>query len=301
MESTTRLWFRDILVPNTFQLSRVKGIIYSGRTQIQSIDILETESFGRTLVLDGRTQSAEADEFIYHESLVHPPMLTHPAPRKVFIGGGGEGATLREVLAHRSVKKVVMVDIDQEAVELCRTYLPSFHQGSFEDKRLELHFTDVREFFIRHREKFDIILMDITDPTEGSPSSRLFTVEFYNLAQRRLSPGGVICVQAGPTVHGDTKTFCSIVNTLRKVFPVVYPYEAHIPSFGVMWGFALASAGPDPLIVMQEEINRSISTRISRPLRFYDGQTHQKMFSLPKFLREELAGEKRAITERGLT
>ena len=87
-------------------------VLYDGRTDYQSVKIVRTSSFGLCLVLDGKIQSSEADEFIYHETLVHPAMLTHPDPKNVFIAGGGEGATLRDVLRHKSVQKAVMVDID---------------------------------------------------------------------------------------------------------------------------------------------------------------------------------------------
>ena len=109
-------WFSDNISPDLTMLHSIKERIYSGRTKFQSIDIINTGSFGVCLVLDGKIQSSEADEFIYHEALVHPAMLAHPQPEKVFIAGGGEGATLREVLAHKTVKRAVMVDIDEEVV-----------------------------------------------------------------------------------------------------------------------------------------------------------------------------------------
>ena len=105
--------------------------------------------------MDGKIQSSEMDEFIYHEALTHPPMITHPHPETVFIAGGGEGATLREVLAHTSVKRAVMVDIDEEAVDICRRFLPFLSQGSFEDDRAELLYLDAREYLAESEEKFD--------------------------------------------------------------------------------------------------------------------------------------------------
>jgi len=108
----TAEWFRDVLNPDLVQLHRIRSRLYSGWSEFQSVEIIETAGFGRALVLDGRIQSTEADEFIYHESLVQAAMMTHPAPAQVLIAGGGEGATARDVLRHSSVEKVVMVDIE---------------------------------------------------------------------------------------------------------------------------------------------------------------------------------------------
>src|SRR3972149_10779996 len=138
MESDPPKWLYDPIADGFVQLHAIESNLYLGATRFQKAEIITTKSFGRCLVLDGKIQSSELDEFIYHEALVHPAMLAHPKPEAVLIAGGGEGATLREVLAHRSVKRVVMVDLDQEGVELCRRHLPAWHQGSFDDPKVEL-------------------------------------------------------------------------------------------------------------------------------------------------------------------
>src|SRR4030043_2238801 len=121
-EDDPNQWFRDRINPDFLQLHRVKEVVYSGKTKFQSLEIIHTNHFGKCRVLDNKIQSSELDEFIYHEALVHPVRITHPAPESVFIAGGGEGATLREVLSHKSVKKAVMVDVDEEVVVLSREY-----------------------------------------------------------------------------------------------------------------------------------------------------------------------------------
>jgi len=131
----TRYYYEHI-TPSLKLISELTKIHYVGDTKYQHVEILETQPFGRQLVLDGRTQSSEADEFVYHESLVQPGMAAVDNPRTVFIAGGGEGATLREVLSHKSVQRVTMVDLDKEVVDLCKQYLPRHHQGAFDDPRL---------------------------------------------------------------------------------------------------------------------------------------------------------------------
>ena len=129
MEELTGKWLIETVYPDLAVMLRVQQVLFSGRTEYQHVEVLESDLYGRSLVLDGKTQSTERDEHIYHQSLVHPAMLLHPNPVTVFIGGGGEGGTLREALTHKTVERAVMIDLDEEVVELCRQYLPRHHQG----------------------------------------------------------------------------------------------------------------------------------------------------------------------------
>jgi spermidine synthase len=279
-------------------LHSIKERIYSGRSKFQSVDIINTGSFGVCLVLDGKIQSSEADEFIYHEALVHPAMLTHPQPEKVFIAGGGEGATLREVLAHKTVKRAVMVDIDEEVVSLCRRFLPSWHQNAFDDPRAELHFVDARKYLDESSDKFDVIIIDLVDPLEQGPACLLYTQEFYRIVKQKLGPAGIMSVQAEPAEWRNLDSFTAIANTLRNVFPIARPYQVHVPSFLGLWGFVAASQSLDPSELTPEEIDTRISTRISKKLKSYDGLTHQAMFTIPKHIRQQLAASKIIITDK---
>jgi spermidine synthase len=288
-------WFEDHITPDMVQLHRVEETVYSGRTQFQSVEIIESGAFGRCLILDGKIQSSEKDEFIYHEALVHPAMVTHPNPETVFIAGGGEGATLREVLRHPSVKKAVMVDIDGEVIDICRRHLPSWHQGSFDDRRTELHITDARGYLEGCRESFDVIVLDLPEPLEEGPATTLHTREFYQLVGGKLGSEGVVSLQAGAASWGTCACFTAIVNTLGAVFPLVYPYATHVPSYASMWGFAVASRNVS--LLSPAGVDRKIASRITDGLRFYDGLTHQGLFALPRNLREAIESEQRVITE----
>lgn len=291
-------WFHDYVNPDITISYRVKELTYSGKTKFQSIDIINNERFGKCLVLDGKIQSSEVDEFIYHEALVHPVMIAHSHPEKVFIAGGGEGATLREVLAHNSVKKAIMVDIDEEVVDICRRFLFAWHQNSFDDQRAELHFADAREYLEKNDDKFDVIIIDLPDPLQKSPARLLYTQEFYHLVKQRLQPDGIISVQSESADWTELENFADIVNTLANVFPIVRPYQAHIPSFNSLWGFASASQKLDPGKLTPEEIDLKISTRISKELKSYDGLTHQSMFTIPKHLRLKLSETRKVITDK---
>jgi spermidine synthase len=291
-------WFSDYISPDLTMLHSIKERIYSGRSKFQSIDIVNTGSFGICLVLDGKIQSSEADEFIYHEALVHPAMLTHPRPERVFIAGGGEGATLREVLAHKAVKRAAMVDIDEEVVSLCRRFLPSWHQNAFDDPRAELHFVDARKYLEESSEKFDVIIIDLADPLEQGPARLLYTREFYQIVEQKLGSDGIMSVQAESAEWTNLDNFTAIANTLRNVFPIARPYQVHVPSFLGLWGFVAASQSLDPSELTPEEIDTRISTRISKKLKSYDGLTHQAMFTIPKHIRQQLAASTRIITDK---
>jgi spermidine synthase len=231
------------------------------------------------------------DEFIYHEALVHPALVTHPNPERVGILGGGEGATLREVLRHRTVHEAVMVDIDAEVVETCRRLLPEWSQGAFDDSRTRLVIQEARGYLEADPEPFDVIIVDITDPLEGGPSYRLFTKEFYELVWSRLSDDGLLAVQSEDALFGDTLAFATICRTLGSVFPVVRPYAVDVPSFGVPWGFSVSSKRLDPVGLSVDEVDERVATRLSGALRFYDGQTHQGLFGAPKYLREAIEAQ----------
>ncbi len=271
--------------------------VASVQTPFQHAEIFELEFFGRSLVLDGKIQSTEKDEFIYHEALVHPAMLSHPFPQTVLVIGGGEGATLREVLRHESVKQVVMVDIDEQVVNLCREHLGIMHQGSFDDSRVQLVFDDARKFLERSRDnEYDVIIMDSTDPLEEGPAYLLFTVEFYSIVARKLSDQGVMVVQSNSAAVVETDCFTALNRTLREVFPHVVAYSAFIPAFGLDWGFNMASRYPLINELESTEVMNRMK-RIKGDLRYLDEVTFNRMFALPKDTRELLAREDRIIRD----
>ena len=298
MDTDPDKWFHDRISRNFIQLHSIEEMLYAGRTKFQSVEIIRTGNFGKCLVLDGKIQSSEVDEFVYHEALVQPAMITHPCPEAAFIAGGGEGATLREVLSHKTVKRAVMVDIDGEVVAICKKYLPNHSRGSFGDKRAELHHVDARDYLANSKELFDIIIIDLPDPIEEGPAYLLYTREFYQLVRERLTTNGIICVQSGSAAWTELLNFTAVGHTLRSVFSIVCPYQIDVPSFGGPWGFCLASQNLNPILLSAPEVDSRISARSITNLKFYDGLTHQGMFSLPKHVRDKLSQPGRLITDK---
>ena len=290
-------WHYELITEGLMQLEQIREVLFEGDSPYQHVLIHDAECFGRSLVLDDKTQSTELDEFVYHEALVQPVMMAHPNPRSVFIAGGGEGATAREALRHRSVERVVMVDLDKLVVDMCKKYLPNHHQGAFDDPRLQLLHEDALKYIETTDECFDIAIIDVPDPLEAGPAYLLFTQEFYRMMQARLNPGGYLVAQSGPT--GATfyeQCFSAVANTVGSVFPAAHLCEAFIPSFGTTWGFVMGTSDDAVLTLTADEIDRRIAKRIIGELRSYDGIAHQGMFAVPKFLRRAVTTEARVIT-----
>jgi spermidine synthase len=292
-------WYYEVITPYLLTAISLEDVVYSGKSRYQQVQILRLSGYGLTLVLDGKTQSSEADEHIYHEALVHPTLFSCNSPlKRVFIGGGGEGATLREVLRHRSVEQAVMVDIDGEVLDVCRRFLPNHHQGAFDDPRTKLIIGDARGNLADAREPFDTIVLDLADPIEGGPAYKLYTREFYQMAYSKLNPGGVLTTQSGaasPLLCDEALT--PIAHTIAQVFPETRIYTVFIPAFNGPWSFVMGIKEPVSRPLAPAHVDRLVTQRLSQPTRFYDGLSHEGMFALPRYLRDGLANETRVVTD----
>ncbi|MEB3844203.1 MAG: polyamine aminopropyltransferase [Desulfurococcales archaeon] len=288
-------WIIEWGTPASAHMHGVKRFIYHGRSEFQEIQVVEYEELGKALILDGKTQSAIVDEYVYHEALVHPAMILHGNPRRVLVLGGGEGATIREVLRFKSVERVVMVDIDPVVIEVAKKYLPEWHQGSFDDERVELVIGDGLKYINEAGEKFDVIIADLADPLEAGPAYKLYVKEFYEAVKKRLNPGGVFVTQAtSPSIMPYTHAV--IYNTIRSVFKHAAYYHVYIKSFDSVWGFVLASDEKDPSSLDAGRIREYLKNNVIGENRFYDEIAHTHMFSVPKNVRIEIESVKDVAT-----
>lgn len=290
-------WFTERFSQHESHSHHFKETLVRTKTKFQDAILADSHSFGRCLILDGEMQSAQLDEFIYHECLVQPAMILHGKPKDVLILGGGEGATVREILRHPSVQRVTMVDIDGEVVDFCKEYLGEWHQGTLSHKKTRLIIGDAREFVLNQDEKFDIIISDLPTPIEGGPAYQLYTVEFYKKMLTRLRPGGLFIAQAGSGSLVQIHFHSVLANTLRQLFKVVRPFYAFVPSFDVPWAFLMCSQKADPLALSAKEVDKRLGS-IGKKLRFYDGSSHTGIFNIPKYLRTLLSREKAVISEK---
>eukprot|EP01100_Stratorugosa_tubuloviscum_P003649 TRINITY_DN188_c0_g1_i1.p1 TRINITY_DN188_c0_g1~~TRINITY_DN188_c0_g1_i1.p1 ORF type:complete len:326 (+),score=140.13 TRINITY_DN188_c0_g1_i1:1232-2209(+) len=304
-------WVNETVNPDFYVSLRLKESIYSAKSKFQEVDIVTLHTFGKCLMLDGHMQSSEQDEYIYHEALVHPALLTHPNPKRVFIAGGGEGATLREILKHSSVEKVIMVDIDPIVIDVCKRFLPNHSAGLFEDPRFELIVDDARAFIENYdinnpeNQLFDIIIMDLCDPIEDGPAYLLYTQKFFHLLKSKLSPNGILVTQSGPgSINTMHEVFCPVFKTLSTVFPVVSPYTVYVPSFFDFNSFIIALNSNeiqyDPRHKTSIIINELIESKIKdgeNALKYLDGPSYIGLFALGKDVKVKLAKTTEIITE----
>ncbi len=275
-------WFREPPSGGVDMAYQCRSVLYSGRSRYQRIDIFETPMHGVVLFLDGVLQSAEKDEFIYHEVLVHPALWSVNDPRSVLIIGGGEGATLREVCRHDSVERIVMVEIDGELMDIARKHLPQWHQGAFDDARVELVVGDGRKYLEQSSERFDVVILDLSDPVEGSPAALLFTREFYAMVSRRLTPSGCCSVQGEAVSPQQCAAHARIVNTLKTVFPAVRPCRYFLHSFHRPDAHIVASL--DPSWSPEKVARRAEKTPLD--LRYLSPDVVLSSFSVPPYLQD---------------
>ena len=289
-------WFLDFSSPGDLVAYRKSEVLVAGRSRFQEYEIFTSPFWGKVLLLDGRLRSAARDEFIYHEALVHPALVVHPDPRRVLVLGGGEGATLREVLRHPPVEAAVLVDLDQELVEVCRQWLPEWHQGAFDDPRAELVFADGRAWLAAQADgSFDVILLDLPEPLAEGPALLLYTQEFYGLVQRKLAPGGLAAIQSG-SAGPWPRLLPDLHRTLKAVFPRVVAYSAFVPSFMEPWGFHLAG-GDDLVWPSPWDMATRLEDRDLLPLRWLEPEFAAALPLLPAYLQARLAQGGRVLTD----
>ncbi|XP_010669338.2 thermospermine synthase ACAULIS5 isoform X2 [Beta vulgaris subsp. vulgaris] len=289
-------WYEEEIDEDLKWSFALNSVLQKATSEYQDIVLLDTKRFGKVLVLDGKMQSAEADEFIYHECLIHPALLCHPNPKTMFIMGGGEGSAAREAFKHKSIDKVVMCDIDQEVVDFCRKHL-TINQEAFNNKKLELVINDAKAELKGRKEKFDIIVGDLADPVEGGPCYQLYTKSFYEkILKPRLTDNGIFITQAGPAgIYTHKEVFSSIYNTIRQVFKYVVAFTAHVPSFADTWGWVMAS--DHPILINAEDLDDKIQNRIDGELLYLNGASLLSSTTLNKTLSQTLLQETHVYTE----
>ncbi|MDH3235833.1 MAG: polyamine aminopropyltransferase [Alphaproteobacteria bacterium] len=276
------IWYDETLYNDYRQSLRVDRVRHREQTAHQDLIIFENKRFGRVLALDGVIQTTEGDEYVYHEMLVHMPVLGHGRVKDVLIVGGGDGGALREVLRHASVEHAVLVEIDASVIELCREHLPKHSAGAFDDARAEIVIADGAAFITETERRFDVIIIDSTDPI--GPGEVLFSEHFYDGCKRCLRPGGILVTQNGvPSVQGMEVTQSH--QRLGAHFADVAFYLAPVPTYlgGFMaFGWASDDAGlrtPPPGELAARYAAAGIATR------YYNPDIHHAAFALPNDVR----------------
>ncbi len=251
----------------------------------QRVEVYDTPQFGKLFRLDGRLMTSEGDEFFYHECMTHPAALAHPNPESILVIGGGDGGSSEELLKHPSVKRVVMAELDPVVIDISKKWLGSIHNGAFDDPRLEVRIGDGFEFVKSTEERFDIIVLDLTDP--DTPAFHLYSEQFFRMCQRILRPGGMLTLHLGSPVY-QAETVRKNAANLRKVFRHVAPMSLFVPLYGSLWCLAVASDTIDPRTMSVDTIAQRVSERRIGDLRYYDPPLHPALFTLPVFVQEQV-------------
>ena len=261
-------------------------LLESVATPFQELEVFATPQMGRMFRLDGCNMTSERDEFFYHENLVHPAALAQDAPKSALVVGGGDGGSIEELFKHPTIERVVMAELDAEVVRVARSHFDTVHRGALDDPRLEIRIGDGFAFLNETDEKFDLVLMDLTDPV--GPAEALYTTAFFRAAKRVLPPAGTLSLHLGsPFFH--PQRFATGMRRLGEVFSIVRPYFVHIPLYGANWGMACASQRTDPLALSAKEVDNRLMERGIARLEYFNGDMHRAGFALPNFVRELLA------------
>ncbi|MBE3581876.1 MAG: polyamine aminopropyltransferase [Thermoanaerobacteraceae bacterium] len=272
------LWVTELQTPSLALSCRVIKTLHRERTPYQELAVVDTEAFGRMLLLDDVIQTTVKDEFVYHEMISHVPLNTHPHPRQVLVIGGGDGGAIREVIKHTEVERAVLVEIDARVVANAREYLPEISCG-LDDARVEIRFEDGIEHVRRLRDQYDVIIVDSTDPV--GPAVGLFSREFYQNVYHALKADGLFVAQTESPFF-NAAFIRRVQRDIASVFPVTRLYLATVPTYpGGLWTFSLGSKKYDPVEVDPQTI-------APLPTRYYSPEVHKAAFALPPFVQEIL-------------
>ena len=280
MNNTT---FYKEITPAWFGIAiKVKETLFSAQSPFQKVEILDSDStLGKILTLDDLMMTTEGDEYFYHEMIAHIPMMNHKCPKTVLVIGGGDGGTVREVLKHETVEKVVLCEIDGMVIDACKKYLPTI-AGELDNPKVEILVEDAIEYIKTKTNEFDVILIDSTDPM--GPGEGLFTEEFYTNVKKSLKKGGIVAAQSeSPVVNKEE--IKKMYTLLKKVFPITSTYTSPIPTYpGGYWAWAFCSESVKPLSYIDE--NRC--EKITKTCKVYNKEYHLARFALPNFLKNLL-------------
>lgn len=270
------LWLKEQQIENAAMTYKIKETLHTEKTEFQDLAIVDTYEFGRMLVLDGIVQTTIKDEYVYHEMISHIPLFTHKNPKKVLVVGGGDGGAIREILKHPTVEKAVLCEIDGRVVELCQKYMPEI-SCALTEPRAEVFIGDGIKYVLEHKNEFDVIIVDSTDPFGAAEG--LFNVNFYSSLYECLTDDGIFVAQT-ETPFYLPQVVKKVHNDIKAVFPITKMFMAAIPTYpGGYWSFTLGSKIYDPTAVDTTSIPE-LNTK------YYHRDLHTACFVLPKYVKD---------------
>ena len=252
-------------------------------TPFQTLEMLDTPSFGRVMRLDDHFMTSEGEEFFYHECMAHPAAMAHPDPQQVLVIGGGDGGLAEELLKHNTVQRLVLAELDEAVIEVSKAQLQRVHNGVWDDPRLQLQIGDGMAYVDSTTDRFDLILLDLTDP--HTPAGSLYSPEALQRMRRVLNPGGALVLHLGsPVFHAEQVRALS--QTLKATFAQVACYGTYVPLYGAYWGMAVCSDSLQPTTVSAAQVEERLATRGVTDLQYYNADIHGALFALPNYYRK---------------
>jgi len=276
---STNNWFFEKSYFKTFSMGwKIKSVLHTEQSKFQKIEVLDTERFGKLLLLDGKTMVSEKDEFVYHELMAHIPYMAKEKVENVLIIGGGDGGVVREFVRHNDIKRIDLVEIDERVIEVSKEFFPECTSG-LSDKRVNVLPQDGFAFLKSKKNDYDIIVIDSTDPEDFA--SNLFTTEFYEDVHCALKDDGIMMNQTeNPFL--DEYGIKRIYQNMRKAFPVVKSFSAPMAIYpGVYWTFGFSSKGIIPTNLVSSK--KDHMDKLQRNLKFYNMDWHKGTFALNSF------------------
>ena len=277
------LWYSEYHTPNVRFSIKVDRQLHSEESDYQKIAVFQSPEFGNFLTLDGIMMLTEKDEFIYHEMITHLPMAVNPNIKNILIIGAGDGGALRELSKYDTIEHIDLVEIDRRVVEVCKEFLPQTACG-FDNKKTTVHYEDGLKFVRRYENKYDLIIVDSTDPS--GPGEVLFTKEFYGNCYKALTEDGIIVNQhESPFYNEDAAAMQRAHKRIGDLFPICKLYQAHIPTYpSGHWLFGFASKKYHPI----HDLDSGKWNSLNLSLKYYNTNLHKGAFYLPTYVEELL-------------
>ena len=262
----------------------VNETLLDAKSEYGHIQVFDTAFFCKKLVIDGIIQTTVYDEFVYHEMMVILASLRIEKPQSILIIGGGDGGAIKQALRVKSLKRIVMAEIDMTVIDVSREFLPEISDGAFDDPRVELIVQNGAEYVRRHKAEFDLVVLDLTDPVPRSPAEYLFTEEFYHEVKDALTQGGVVALHGGSITFQPAEV-TTLVQRLRRVFKYVDLYPAIVPAYQLsLFGFINASDQPQ---AKTAEVERWMQN-IEGQNKYLSSEVYETLGVLPPYIQKEL-------------
>lgn len=285
MQDLWNVWYKELHNDRSGLTIKINRIIESKQSEYQRIDVIDSDDFGKLLVLYGSLMVCDNDNNAYNEMITHVPLFSHPAPDEVLIIGGGDCGALTEVMKHPEVKKCTMCELDRMVVETAQKHFPYLTTGLV-DPRANLIFQDGKKFIELGGEKYDLIILDLSDPV--GPAADLFQREFYEKVYDCLKDDGILVAQTESPFY-NKRTVRAIHKNLNELFPIARMYTCHMPIYpSALWSFGFGSKKYDPIA----DFDQQRCDKLNLDTRYYNAEVHKGAFALPQFIKELLPGQK---------